>query len=140
MKKEGAKSPLKRDHSIPLTCLAEMDSLYVATTGKRSRHASLLSAIQSIQSSATTKKETPESEWRTKRQLLLDSIQSLQDKSSAPVKKEEVDSKEKSISSAQMKMNVQLMRGELPQVYSDLLTRFTVAMGLWLYRRSWTSS
>lgn len=139
-KKEETKPPLKRERSIPLTRLVAVDYSSLATAGKRGRHASLLSAIQSIQSSATAKKETPESEWRTKRQALLDSIQNLQDKSSVSVKKEKVESKEKSVSSAQMKMNVQLMRGEIPQVYSDLLTRFTVAMNLLLHHRSWTYS
>jgi len=75
-----------------------------------------------------------------KKQQLLASIQNLQDKSSVPVKKEETESKEKSVSSAQMKMNVQLMRGEIPQVYNDLLTRFTVAMGLLLHTRLSTFS
>ena len=135
LKKEGAKSPLKRDRSIPLARLVAVDVSRLANSGKRNRHASLLSAIQSIQSSATIKTETPENEWRTKKQQLLASIQNLQDKSSVPAKKEEKEGKEKSVSSSQMKMNLQLMRGEIPQVYSDLLTRFTVAMCLLLHLR-----
>lgn len=140
LKKEGAKSPLKRDRSVPLTRLVTGNVSRLANSGKRNRHASLLSAIQSIQASATVKKETPENQWRMKKQQLLASIQNLQDKSSVPVKKEETESKEKSVSSAQMKMNVQLMRGEIPQVYNDLLTRFTVAMGLLLHTRLSTFS
>ena len=132
LKKEGAKSPLKRDRSVPLTRLVAGNVSRLANSGKRNRHASLLSAIQSIQASATVKKETPENQWRMKKQQLL--------ASSVPVKREETESKEKSVSSAQMKMNVQLMRGEIPQVYNDLLTRFTVAMGLLLHTRLSTFS
>ena len=86
-----------------------------------------MNAVNSIHSSSqgVPRNKDPESEWKAKRQFILESISKLQsDKKAEAVHKEESAPK----SNLEMKMNLQLMKGEMPQVYVDLLTRFTVLL------------
>ena len=83
--------------------------------------------MNSIHSSSqgVPRNKEPESEWKAKRQFILESISKLQsDKKAEAVHKEESAPK----SNLEMKMTLQLMKGEMPQIYVDLLTRFTVLL------------
>ena len=105
----------KRSAPIPLTTSPQ----------KQSRRNALLNAVNSIHSAAheVPGGKSPESEWKAKRQFILESISKLQrDKKAETAQKRDETPK----SNLEKKMNVQLMKGELPQVYVDLLTRFTV--------------
>lgn len=104
-----------------------------------------MDAVAAIHATAG-KQSSPESVWKSKKQSILDTLEKLQSKpgkadekvtanskkgESDPEKKKqqekekEVEEKPREIS-PDMKMNVQLMNGELPQCYVDLITRFTV--------------
>lgn len=117
----------KRSAPIPLTGSRYTKLFYVASPQKQSRRNALLNAVNSIHSSSqgVPRNKDPESEWKAKRQFILESISKLQsDKKAEAVHKEESAPK----SNLEMKMNLQLMKGEMPQVYVDLLTRFTVLL------------
>ena len=115
----------KRSAPIPLTCGSHLVVSHVTSPQKQSRRNALLSAVNSIHSAAHEVPgcKAPESEWKAKRQFILESISKLQrDEKAETVQKRDETPK----SNLEKKMNVQLMKGELPQVYVDLLTRFTV--------------
>ena len=100
-----------------------------------------MDAVAAIHATAG-KQPSPESAWKSKKQNILDTLGKLQSKpgktdekvtadskkeDSKSEKKQEVEVEEKPRElSDDMKMNVQLMNGELPQCYVDLITRFTV--------------
>ena len=100
-----------------------------------------MDAVAAIHATAG-KQPSPESVWKSKKQSILDTLEKLQSKPgkadekvtadskkevSGTEKKQEGEGEEKPCEiSADMKMNVQLMNGELPQCYVDLITRFTV--------------
>lgn len=115
----------KRSAPVPLTG-GSLDLVsHVASPQKQSRRTALLNAVNSIHSTANAISggKTPENEWKAKRQFILESISKLQkDKEPETLQKRDGSPK----SNLEKKMNVQLMKGELPQIYVDLLTRFTV--------------
>ena len=115
----------KRSAPIPLTSGSCGMVSHAASPQKQSRRNALLNAVNSIHSAAheVPGGKSPESEWKAKRQFILESISKLQrDKKAETEQKRDETPK----SNLEKKMNVQLMKGELPQVYVDLLTRFTV--------------
>ena len=68
--------------------------------------------------------DSAETNWKRRRNEILSSLSKIQGTAVAP---KPIEEKEQPLNKEEVRMNLQLMRGEVPQVYKDLLLRFKVA-------------
>lgn len=70
---------------------------------------------------------SPEGNWKRRKNEIIASLQRIQGKEMTSEEERKVTTKTIDIKKEEMLMNVQLMNGEIPKTYQDLLTRFKVA-------------